>query len=290
MGDSTSRSLPLGFGTGNLRSFQGGISGRDAVRLLEAAFESGIDLVDTAPSYGQGGAEESIGRLPDSIRSRLTVCSKVGIAYGRKAGLLGAVKPLLQPAIRLFPPLRRLAGASRSQMRAAGSMTLDLRPETIRASLDGSLRRLRRERLDILLFHDPDLAAFRDENVAALEALRASGRIGAWGVSTRSPEVARAAVAVAPLGWIQMPADPPWLAEAADVFPAAAAAGKRVIANRVLSPLRSDAPPGGPSDVAGCFRLALRQPGVVRILVGTTKRKHLEDNVAAMRRVIGEGR
>jgi len=287
---STSSPLPLGFGTGNLRSFQGGIPAAAARTLLEAAFDLGIDLVDTAPSYGQGEAEETIGGLPDALRSRIVICSKVGIAYGRKGGLLGAVKPLLQPAMRLFPPLRRLAGASRDRMRATGSMTVDLRPETIRASLEGSLRRLRRERLDILLFHDPAVTALRDENVEALEALRSSGLIGAWGVSTRAAEVARAAVGVRPLAWIQMPADPPWLAEAGDVFAAAAAAGKRIIANRVLSPLRADAPPGGPTDVPGCFRLALGQPGVARILVGTTKRTHLEHNVAAMRRVIGEGR
>ena len=98
MDASTSSPLPLGFGTGNLRSFQGGIPAAAARTLLEAAFDLGIDLVDTAPSYGQGEAEETIGGLPDALRSRIVICSKVGIAYGRKGGVLGAVKPLLQPA------------------------------------------------------------------------------------------------------------------------------------------------------------------------------------------------
>lgn len=295
MGASTSTALPLGFGTGNLRSFQGGVSAGAARKLLAAAYDLGIDLIDTAPSYGQGEAEGAIGGLPDVIRSRVQVCSKVGIAYGRgKGGLLSLVKPVLQPAMRAFPPLRRLAGASRDRMRETGSMTVHITPQAIRDSLEGSLRRLRREHLDILLLHDPSEAALGDENVAAFEALRAAGKIRAWGVSTRIPDVARMAVRIGPLDWIQMPADPPWLAEAGEVFPAAAAAGKRIIGNRVLSPLRAepgpDSRPGPRPDVAECFRNTLRLPGIARVLVGTTSHKHLAQNVATMRRVLGEPR
>jgi aryl-alcohol dehydrogenase-like predicted oxidoreductase len=281
-------SLPLGLGTGNLRSLQGGISARAARSLLEEAFSLGIDFIDTAPSYGQGQAEESIGGLPDSIRTKATICSKVGFSYGRKSGWFGTIKPLLQPAIRIFPPLRRLAGASRNQVRSMGGLKVDLRPETIRESLEGSLRRLRRERLDILLLHDPSESSLRDDNVAVLEQLRSSGTIGGWGVSTKSVEVARAALRIGPLQWLQMPGDPPFLAHGSDVFTAARAAGKRVIANRVLSPLLDRNAPGPRPDVAECFRRALALPAVERILFGTANRKHLADNIAAMRRIATE--
>lgn len=95
--------FPLGFGTARLRSVNGGISARSAAALLGRAFEDGIRFFDTAPSYGQGQAEEAIGRLCSRARHEVFICSKVGYSYGRRGAAINVVKPLIRSAASFAP-------------------------------------------------------------------------------------------------------------------------------------------------------------------------------------------
>ncbi len=61
--------FPLGIGTGRLCSLNGGLSVPKATDLLRQAHELGVRFFDTAPSYGQGQAEQAIGRLDSSMRN-----------------------------------------------------------------------------------------------------------------------------------------------------------------------------------------------------------------------------
>src|SRR5262245_58942461 len=67
----------LGFGCARL---PGVLSKDDAVELLEAALDSGVSHVDTAPLYGWGEAEPLLGELARRRRSEMTIVTKVGLA------------------------------------------------------------------------------------------------------------------------------------------------------------------------------------------------------------------
>src|SRR5437867_7966332 len=94
----------------------------DAIRAIQAAIDEGVNWIDTAPFYGWGRAEEIVGRALDA-----------------RAG----------DEILVFTKCGTLPDEERGDR-------MDLRPETIRADLEASLRRLRRERVDLLQLHDVD--------------------------------------------------------------------------------------------------------------------------------------
>jgi D-threo-aldose 1-dehydrogenase len=127
------------FGTGSLHHL-----GRDAAaeQLLDAAADHGFSHFDTAPYYGLGLGEARLGRL---LRRRpdCTVTTKVGL-YPRLGGGTRSAMLAGKAAGRLLPPLSR-PRADWSVRRA-------------KASLERSLRRLGRERIDLLLLHEPDAA------------------------------------------------------------------------------------------------------------------------------------
>ena len=92
----------------------------DSVRAIHAAVVGGVNWVDTAPFYGWGHAEEVVGRA---------LAGREDVLVFTKCGTL---------------------------RRDDGDDFMDLRPESIRRDCEQSLRRLRRERVDLLQFHDPD--------------------------------------------------------------------------------------------------------------------------------------
>jgi aryl-alcohol dehydrogenase-like predicted oxidoreductase len=148
--------MTLGFGTAELgRS----LSGRERVRLVEVAFDAGIRYFDTAPLYGAGAAETALGRL----RGEAAIATKVGI-----------VPPSL-PRLALG----RLAGRPAS---AAGGR---FAPADVRDQLEGSLRRLRRDSVDVLLLHAVEPAAALDPSLLeTLAELRREGTIRRAGIAT----------------------------------------------------------------------------------------------------------
>jgi aryl-alcohol dehydrogenase-like predicted oxidoreductase len=284
-------SLPLGFGTSKLRSLDGGLSERRARRLMEEAFDLGIRFFDTAPSYGQGQVETAIGRLPQRVRNEVIICSKTGYRYGRKALLINALKPVLQPAAKALPVLRKLVTRSRQKAQEDGTLAVEIRPAAIRESLAGTLRRMRRQRLDILLLHDPNIESLGEENQSVLDALKHEGLIRCWGVSTDDPAVAHRAVELPNLAVLQVPITATWVEKSGDLLSKCDAGGLCVIGNRVLTPFHpkptAATVAGDPQRrVAECFSYALSRPGVRLVLCGSTKSAHLRANVQSLQHVL----
>ncbi|MGQ9592426.1 MAG: aldo/keto reductase, partial [Planctomycetota bacterium] len=120
----------------------------DGIRAVRRALELGISLFDTAPVYGFGRSEELLGRALRGAAPDAAIVSKAGLVWDEG---------------------RRVAH--------------DNRPESIARSLEGSLKRLGVERLDVLLLHWPDPRVPLEESIAELERLRSSGKIRAWGLS-----------------------------------------------------------------------------------------------------------
>lgn len=135
----------------------GPVSEAEQERVIERALALGIDLFDTAASYGHGAMERRLGRLLP--RTGVHVVTKLGT--DRDA----------------VPPRKRFD------------------PTFLRSAFEASRERLAREVLDVVLLHGPSLAAIeRGEATGALEELRAAGALRAWGVTVTSIAVAKAAI------------------------------------------------------------------------------------------------
>lgn len=145
----------IGLGTWNIGNQWGDVDDVTAWATVRAAFEHGVNLFDTAESYGNpnGIAEERLGVALAGIRHRVYIVSKIG-NWGKRTG--GAIP----------------------------KTSVDL----IRVSGHAILHRLRTDYVDALLCHEGDI---QDPStyLAGFEALKAEGRVRAYGISTNSLEV-----------------------------------------------------------------------------------------------------
>jgi len=119
---------------------------REAARIVDAARDAGVTWIDTANAYSAGESEAILGRLLEG-RTDVVVATKVGQAH---------------PEV--------------------GTESL-LRPDRVRTAVEGSLRRLRRDRIDILYLHTPDRTTPLHDTLGEFAALAEEGKIGAIGIS-----------------------------------------------------------------------------------------------------------
>lgn len=135
----------------------------DARRVLEAALDAGMDLVDTADVYGLDWG---------------------GAGFGANEALLGEVLGQ-QPALR-----DRMVLATKGGI--APPIPYDSSPPSLRAACEASLRRLNTETIDLYQVHRPDLLAHPADVAETLLALRDEGKIRAIGVSNHTADQHRA--------------------------------------------------------------------------------------------------
>jgi len=168
--------FPLVFGGGSIGGLFAPVSDDEAAQTLEAAWEAGIRAFDTAPHYGVGLSERRIGdSLAGRPRAEFTVSTKVGRL--------------------LVPATGSVDGAEEFYGTPSLSRVRDYSRDGVLASLEGSLRRLRLDRVDIALIHDPEdfMTAALDDAYPALADLRSQGVVGAIGAGMNS---------AAPLTWL----------------------------------------------------------------------------------------
>lgn len=148
LGSTGLRVSEVGFGAWQLGSSEdwGVVDDAAALHLVGEALDRGVTLFDTSPNYASGRSEELLGRALGRRRDEVVLVSKFG---------------------------RRPDGRK------------DLSPGAFRPSLEGSLRRLRTDHLDVLLLHNPDPATYRAEHPLweLLEGAREQGRIRYYGAS-----------------------------------------------------------------------------------------------------------
>ena len=174
-------SQPLVFGGAPIGGLYAPVSDADAAATLAAAWQAGIRAFDTAPHYGVGLSERRIGDfLADRPRPEFIVSTKVGR--------------------RLVPASSPVDGVDGFYDTPALSRVRDYTADGVRRCLEDSLRRLRLDRVDIALIHDPDdfMTQALDSAYPALAELRAAGVIGAIGVGMNY---------TAPLAWFVSRAD-----------------------------------------------------------------------------------
>ncbi|HEY3790346.1 MAG TPA: aldo/keto reductase [Bradyrhizobium sp.] len=163
---------PVAIGTWAIGGWMwGGTDEAESIATIRAAFEHGINVVDTAPAYGFGRSEEIVGKA---------------IAEGRlRADVLIATKAGLQ-----WDGGRVCRNASRAR---------------IQREVEDSLRRLRTDYIDIYQVHWPDPLVTIEETAEAMLALLAQGKIRAIGVSNFSVRQMERFRRIAPLHVLQPP-------------------------------------------------------------------------------------
>jgi aryl-alcohol dehydrogenase-like predicted oxidoreductase len=159
-----------GLGTAPIGSDPGwaiywGLQGEsEALAAIRAAVDAGVGWIDTAPFYGWGRAEELVGRALDGRRDEVLLLTKCGTLPEPNA-------------------------VSRE----------DNRPETIRADLEASLRRLRTDYVDLLQIHDVDRSTPIEESWGEVQRAIEEGKVRYGGLSNHPADLVERAHAVAPV-------------------------------------------------------------------------------------------
>ncbi len=208
--------------------FQGSASG--FTDLLAFAFERGVNFFDTADMYSQGESEALLGKVFRRQRDRIVIASKAGYRLPGRRLLASKLKPLLRPLIQKLKIRRdRLPSGSR------GALSQDFSPKYLKDAVEGSLRRLRTEYLDILQLHSPPLEVVeRGEWLPALEELKRTGKIRYYGIAVDSIEAGLAALRYEGVSAVQFRLSLLEPQAAQELFPKAAAQGVGVIARECL--------------------------------------------------------
>jgi aryl-alcohol dehydrogenase-like predicted oxidoreductase len=289
----------IGLGTGRLASVSGGISRNAAAELIGVAQESGINLIDTADSYGQGECEKIICRALQGRRDKFIISTKAGYGFSSLGGGLKFLKPLAKRVLKALKGGRKLAGNVRTSVSRQ-----DFRPETIRNSVEASLRRLGTDYLDIFLLHTPPVTKMDDASLfEMLRGLKQAGKIRHFGVSSHDAAVMEKAPGIKGLSIVQTPINP-LKSGNQQAWKKLQAAGIGVVANQIFlsgkisgiaapsddeareisivkPKLESLASRKGISLNDLMIKYALGRPGVATVLTGTTKPEHLKQNVTA---------
>jgi aryl-alcohol dehydrogenase-like predicted oxidoreductase len=161
----------LGLGCMGMSAFYTGAGTDDAesIRTIHRAMDLGITLIDTAELYGPYTNEELVGRALAGRRDEVVLATKFGLISHRN-------------------------GDARQR---------DSSPENIRMAVEGSLRRLGTDHIDLYYQHRVDTATPIEETVGALSELVAEGKIRWIGLSEAAPETIRRAHAVHPITAVQ---------------------------------------------------------------------------------------
>lgn len=149
-----------------------------------------MNFFDTADMYSQGESEALIGRAFRRGRHQIVIASKAGYCLPRRRRLAARLKPFLRPVIQLLKIRRdRLPSVAR------GTLAQDFSPGYLRKAVEGSLRRLRTDYLDLFQLHSPPPSVIeRGEWLDALEALKQAGKIRYYGVACDTVEAGLAAL------------------------------------------------------------------------------------------------
>ena len=151
-------------------AYSGERSEAESIAVIRRALDLGATLLDTSDVYGPYTNEELIGRALDRRRERAVIATKTGLVVGPDG----------------FYPLGN-----------------DARPEHIRESVDGSLRRLRTDVIDLYQLHRIDPAVPLEESWGAMAEAVASGKVRALGMSEASIEEMERAERVHPVAAVQ---------------------------------------------------------------------------------------
>jgi len=182
LGHTDLRVSELGLGC---QSLGGGLYHRDrkqAIALVQAAVDDGVNFFDTSDHYSQGLSERWLGEALIGRRQDVIVATKAGTRYTPFGKLAGRVRPVLRPFHRHL----RQHKVALHQFRA-NRKRQDFSAPYLVQSVDRSLKRLNTDYLDLFQLHKPPAAVLADGGWhETLERLREGGKVRSYGISCAS--------------------------------------------------------------------------------------------------------
>jgi aryl-alcohol dehydrogenase-like predicted oxidoreductase len=157
------------------------------IALIRRAHDQGVTHFDTAEAYGPFANESLLGEALAPIRDRVVIATKFGFDIDPVTG--------------------------------ARNPGTNSRPDHIRAAVDGMLRRLRTDRIDLLYQHRVDPAVPIEDVAGAVHDLIASGKVRHFGLSEAGAATIRRAHAVQPVTAVQSEFSLFWRQPQTDLFP-----------------------------------------------------------------------
>ncbi len=195
----------IGFGGSRIGGvFAGkGSSSNEALHVLRSALDSGINFYDTADMYSQGESEALIGKAFRSRRQEVIIATKGGYTLPARRNLIKHIKPLVRPLVRAL-------GLTRARLPSgiSGALSQDFSRAYLTRALDGSLKRLHTDYVDLYQLHSPGPAFMQSaafgEALQTLEGFKAQGKIRFYGVGTEVPEDAAFCLAAPGISSVQL--------------------------------------------------------------------------------------
>lgn len=145
-----------------------GVNLREAERAFAYSVDNGINLVDTAPVYGFGTSEETVGRLISGKRKQIFLASKCGLVWSGR-----------------------------------GAVAHDLSSASIRRECEDSLRRLQTDYIDLYQTHWPDSDTPLEDTFDQMLRLKEEGKIRHIGVCNETAERLERIIRIAPVVSVQ---------------------------------------------------------------------------------------
>ncbi|MGF1622640.1 MAG: aldo/keto reductase [Rhodomicrobiaceae bacterium] len=179
IGQSGIPASTVGLGTWAIGGWKwGGTDEQQSIAAIHASIDEGVSLIDTAPAYGQGRSEEIVGKALKGRRDKVVLATKCGLVWHTQQGN------------HFFDydgrPVHRYLG-----------------PDAIMHEVEQSLKRLCTDYIDHYITHWQDPTTPIAETMAALEDLKAQGKIRSIGASNVSAENLRDYIAAGQLDAVQ---------------------------------------------------------------------------------------
>ena len=146
---------------------EGALDDTESIRTIHRALELGVTHIDTAEIYGPFHSEEVVGQAIKGRRDDVIIATKFGLVSHYSDG--------------------------------PGGRVLDSSPANVKTAVEGSLKRLRTDYIDIYYQHRVDTSTPIEETAGAVADLIAEGKVRHFGLSEASPETIRRAHAVQPV-------------------------------------------------------------------------------------------
>jgi aryl-alcohol dehydrogenase-like predicted oxidoreductase len=155
----------IGYGAMSIAGVYGAADDEESIATVRRALDLGVTLIDTADIYGGGHSEEVVGQAIAGRREQVVLATKFGAGQRERGG--------------------------------------NGRPEYVRQSIEGSLRRLQVDHVDLYYLHRVDFSTPIEETVGAMAQLVQEGKVRFLGLSEAAPETIRRGHAVHPVTALQ---------------------------------------------------------------------------------------